>query len=161
MDAEKEVTTKEVGPDTLVICQACQAERPLREFMHEKPVDEQYVYKKTGQLGPSELLASVGTHLAGFREVGLLCPECGDWTHIRYDTAALRRLRGSLDRQIYLMRKNPGRRSEKAYYRAKAKYQSRHDEVQATLRPLLGGQSPTELLGQQIHDIDKLGDEEE
>lgn len=120
--------------DTLVVCETCAAERPLHEFMHEKPIDI--------------------ADQPGVREVGLLCPECSSWTHIRFDTLDMRRAKSSLDQKTYLMRKSRTERSQKAYYRAKERYQAAHDKAQDSLRPVFGAVSPSELLEQH-------GDEEE
>lgn len=123
--------------NALVVCQ-CGAEFATEQAITDRPVEAEE---------------------QGIKELGLRCPKCGHWTHVFYETAKVRRFRAALNRAKTLFQKRRTDGNLKDLRRAQGKFRDAFDAEQARLRPLFGALSPTAVLGQEVKDIAKDGEE--
>jgi len=118
-----------------VTCRACGGAHTVEAFFHTRP--------------------AVIDGEKDISEIGLLCPDCGEWVHAFYQSPHTRRLQSSLSRAECMLRTQHTQRALKAYRRARVRHRQAFDVLQDRLRLKTGAASPTAALGEVVVAVPK------
>lgn len=112
------------NPKTKIVCDQCDHEAPLEDFLVTRPVKD----------GPA------------VTETGVNCPNCGAYTHSYYMTPKLNRKRIALGKKRQRAAQAPAGRNRRRlwekYKKDQAAYQREFSLTQERIRPYYGQSGP-------------------
>lgn len=112
-----------------VVCPECGATHDLETAIAQRPF-----------VAPPKLVKQVGE---GGVEHGIVCPNCGHWTHAHFETARLSVSANELEAAILAFHKRPSPKAEKEWRRRKRIHQGLFTRVNTLLREALDLYSPS------------------
>lgn len=112
-----------------VVCPECGATHDLDTTIAQRPF-----------VVPPNLVKRLGE---GGIEYGIVCPDCGHWTHAHFETLRLSVSASELEAAILAFQKRPSPKAESEWRRRKRIHQGLFMRVNNLLREALGLYSPS------------------